>query len=136
MTFYDVMINVISNRAVTSWTTNEDGSRRDTANYVRFIDRENYNKSSMKDGGMEEHSVWYTNPEYVEEITQAFDHLDNKTSIVSYKLDLETMQNIQAYNKAHFGEVLETSFRTNFYEQFCKPNVISGSLPAGEMARE
>ena len=128
ITYYTVMVYVTSGRAITSWTTNPDGSRRDTANYVRFIDRENYNKHSTADGGMEEHSLWYTNPEYVAEINAAFDHLENKTSIVSYELDLTTMQNIQAYNKAHFNEVLEPSFRQNFYEQFLRPNITSGGL--------
>ncbi|MBR0429115.1 MAG: S8 family serine peptidase [Lachnospiraceae bacterium] len=128
VTFYTVIVNVISNTAITSWTPNADGSKRDTANYVRFIDRENYNKHVTADGGMEEHSVWYTKPEYVDLITTAFDHIDNKTSVISYELDLPTMQAIQQYNHDHFGEVLETSYRTNFYEQFLAPNVVSGSL--------
>ena len=128
VTFYTVMVNVTSNTAITSWTPNADGSKRDTANYVRFIDRENYNKHVTADGGMEEHSVWYTKPEYVDLITTAFDHIDNKTSVISYELDLATMQAIQQYNHDHFGEVLETSYRTNFYEQFLAPNVVSGSL--------
>ncbi|SFT64281.1 Subtilase family protein [Lachnospiraceae bacterium XBD2001] len=128
VTFYTVIVNVISNTAMTSWTPNADGSKRDTANYVRFIDRENYNKHVTADGGMEEHSVWYTKPEYVDLITTAFDHIDNKTSVISYELDLPTMQAIQQYNHDHFGEVLETSYRTNFYEQFLAPNVVSGSL--------
>jgi len=128
VTFYTVIVNVISNTAMTSWTPNADGSKRDTANYVRFIDRENYNKHVTADGGMEEHSVWYTKPEYVDLITTAFDHIDNKTSVISYELDLATMQAIQQYNHDHFGEVLETSYRTNFYEQFLAPNVVSGSL--------
>lgn len=135
VTFYTVIVNVISNTAMTSWTPNADGSKRDTANYVRFIDRENYNKHVTADGGMEEHSVWYTKPEYVDLITTAFDHIDNKTSVISYELDLPTMQAIQQYNHDHFGEVLETSYRTNFYEQFLAPNVVSGSLPTNEAAK-
>lgn len=128
VTFYDVMVIVTSNEAMTSWTPNADGSKRMTADYVRFIDRENYEKHSTADGAMEEHSVWYTKPDYVKLITTAFDNIESGGSVISYELDVPTMQAIQSYNKAHFNEVLEQSFRTNFYKQFCKPNVISGSL--------
>lgn len=128
VTFYTIMVHVTGNTAITSRTPNANGSKRDTANYVRFIDRENYNKHATADGGMEAHSVWHKEPEYVELITTAFNCIDNKTSVISYELDSKNMQAIQQYNHDHFGEVLETSYRTNFYEQFLAPNVVSGSL--------
>jgi hypothetical protein len=128
VTFYTIMVHVTGNTAITSRTPNGDGSKRDTANYVRFIDRENYNKLTTADGGMEVHSVWHKEPEYVELITRAFNCIDNKTSVISYELDSKTMQAIQQYNHDHFREVWETSFRTNFYEQFLAPNVVSGFL--------
>ncbi len=130
VTFYPVMMHVTSNMAITSWTQNRDGKKRDTANYVRFIDRENYNKYVASEGGMEEHSVWYTRPEYVNLITTAFHHLAHQSSVISYELDAKTMQDIQKYNHEHRKDALESAFRRNFYDQFLAPNTVSGVLPS------
>ena len=128
VTFYTIMVNVTSNTAITSRIPNADGSMRDTANYVRFIDRENYNKSSNAAGGLEEHSVWYKNPEYVSHITKSFDNLDQKQAIVSYELDVATLQQMQKYCDGHFAEVLDSAYRKDFYNLFMKPNIVSGDI--------
>lgn len=124
--FYDVYIMISSNEAITSWNTNADGSVRDTANYLRFIDRKNYKKNRIQDGGMEQHSLWYVDPEYARILTTSFDNIDRKKAVISYQLDASTMKEIQKYASQHKNQMLEPAYRSHIYKTYLKPHIRSG----------
>ena len=70
-------------------------------NYIRFIDRENYNKSDPKKGGLLKNSIWKVNPVYKKIITDAFDRIDNNTCVVRYEFKRDDIKACQEFVKTH-----------------------------------
>ena len=89
---------------------------------TRFISEKYYGKS-YEQGGLEDNSVWKTDPEYVAALRTAFDNLKNDTPIATYRINYETRQAINEYVDAHgFGNSREAGALQGLYESYLAPN--------------
>lgn len=91
---------------------------------TRFINEYYYNQP-CENGGLEDNSIWKTDPEYVETIQEAFDNLNNDTPQESYYFTHETILEMKEYIAEHgFGNSKEPDALANFYERFMIPNKV------------
>lgn len=89
---------------------------------TRFISEKYYGKF-YEQGGLEDNSVWKTDPEYVAALRTAFDNLKNDTPIATYRINYETRQAINEYVDAHgFGNSREAGALQGLYELYLAPN--------------
>ena len=89
---------------------------------TRFIDEKYYGKS-YEQGGLEDNSVWKTDPEYVAALRTAFDNLKNDTPVASYVLTYETRQQINEYMAEHgVGNSREPDALQKLYDLYLAPN--------------
>mgnify|MGYP000950449783 CR=1 FL=1 len=89
---------------------------------TRFISEKYYGKS-YEQGGLEDNSVWKTDPEYVAALRTAFDNLKNDTPIATYRINYEMRQAINEYVDAHgFGNSREAGALQGLYELYLAPN--------------
>ena len=89
---------------------------------TRFISEKYYGKS-YEQGGLEDNSVWKTDPEYVAALRTAFDNLKNDTPVASYVLTYETCQQINEYTTEHgVGNSREPDALQKLYDLYLAPN--------------
>ncbi len=90
---------------------------------TRFINEYYYNQP-YENGGLEENSIWKTDPEYVEAIQTAFDNMRNDTPIATYYFSHETILEMKEFTREHgIGNSKEPDALQMFYDQFMKPNL-------------
>ena len=89
---------------------------------TRFID-EYYYHQPYENGGLEGNSVWKTDPEYVETITEAFENLKNDTPVMEFHFTHEDVLKAKEYIQEHgIGNSKEPDALSNFYDTFLEPN--------------
>ncbi len=89
---------------------------------TRFID-EYYYHQPYENGGLEDNSVWKTDPEYVETITEAFENLKNDTPVMEFHFTHEDVLKAKEYIQEHgIGNSKEPDGLSNFYDTFLEPN--------------
>lgn len=93
---------------------------------TRFINEYYYNQPYEK-GGLEDNSIWKTNPEYRAALEEAFENLKNDTPEETYYFTHETILQMKEYLKEHG---IESSQKPDalqkFYEKFLEPNRLTG----------
>ena len=88
---------------------------------TRFINAYYYDQP-YENGGLEDDSVWKTDPEYVAVIKDAFANLKHDTPEVSYYSTHEQNLEMKKYIEEHgFGNSKEPDALKNFYERFMFP---------------
>ncbi len=91
---------------------------------TRFID-EYYYYQPYENGGLEDDSVWKTDPEYVAVITQAFENSRNDTPVLTYTFTHEEILEMREYVREHgIGNSKEEDALDNFYDLFMAPNLV------------
>lgn len=92
------------------------------AGTTRFIDEYYYNQP-YENGGLEDDSVWKTDPEYAAVIQSAFDNLKNDTPEMRFEfthediLEMKEFIRVNGTGKTKYEDALE-----RFYDQFMTPN--------------
>lgn len=85
---------------------------------TRFIN-EYYYYQPYELGGLRDDSVWKTDPEYVQTLTEAFENLKNDTPIESYHSTYEENLEMREYIDEHgFGNSKEPDALRGFYDRF------------------
>ncbi len=85
---------------------------------TRFIN-EYYYYQPYDLGGLRDDSVWKTDPEYVQTLTEAFKNLKNDTPIESYHSTYEENLEMREYIDEHgFGNSKEPDALRGFYDRF------------------
>ena len=88
------------------------------AETTRFIN-EHYYGQSYENGGLQDDSVWKTDPEYVAALRAAFDNLENDTPVQTYSFTHEEMLAMREHMlKAGNG----TESLQDFYDHFLETN--------------
>ena len=91
---------------------------------TRFIS-EKYFKLDHDHGGLEENSIWMTNPEYHAALQRAFDNLKNDTPEDEFLIPHETILEMKQYVQDHgIGNSKEPGALTEFYNRFMAPNKV------------
>ena len=91
---------------------------------TRFIS-EKYFKLDHEHGGLEENSIWMTNPEYHAALQRAFDNLKNDTPEDEFLIPHETILEMKQYVQEHgIGNSKEPGALTEFYNRFMAPNKV------------
>ena len=91
---------------------------------TRFINEKYYNES-YENGGLEENSVWKTNPEYVQIIYEAFENSRNNTPLYSYDFSHDELLKMKKFIEENgFGNFTDEDSLRNFYERFIVPNTV------------
>ena len=91
---------------------------------TRFIS-EKYFNLDHEHGGLEENSIWMTNPEYHAALQRAFDNLKNDTPEDEFLIPHETILEMKQYVKDHgIGNSKEPGALTGFYNRFMAPNKV------------
>ena len=91
---------------------------------TRFIS-EKYFKLDHEHGGLEENSIWMTNPEYHAALQRAFDNLKNDTPEDEFLIPHETILEMKQYVQDHgIGNSKEPDALTEFYNRFMAPNKV------------
>ena len=91
---------------------------------TRFIS-EKYFKLDHEHGGLEENSIWMTNPEYHAALQKAFDNLKNDTPEDEFLIPHETILEMKQYVQEHgSGNSKEPGALTEFYNRFMAPNKV------------
>ena len=91
---------------------------------TRFIS-EKYFKLDHEHGGLEENSIWMTNPEYHAALQRAFDNLKNDTPEDEFLIPHETILEMKQYVQEHgSGNSKEPGALTEFYNRFMAPNKV------------
>ena len=91
---------------------------------TRFIS-EKYFKLDHDHGGLEENSIWMTNPEYHAALQRAFDNLKNDTPEDEFLIPHETILEMKQYIQDHgIGNSKEPDALTEFYNRFMAPNKV------------
>ena len=91
---------------------------------TRFIS-EKYFKLDHEHGGLEENSIWMTNPEYHAALQRAFDNLKNDTPEDEFLIPHETILEMKQYVQDHgIGNSKEPGTLTEFYNRFMAPNKV------------
>lgn len=89
---------------------------------TRFIN-EYYYYQPYELGGLRDDSVWKTDPEYVQALTEAFENLKNDTPIESYHSTYEENLEMREYIDEHgFGNSKEPDALRGFYDRFMVDN--------------
>lgn len=74
-------------------------------------------------GGLEDDSLWMTEPEYAAELQQAFNSLQSDTPVASYRFDHDTILEMQEFVKNNgVGNSKSDDALSRFYNQFLVPN--------------
>lgn len=90
--------------------------------YTRFITRNYYDKS-YEYGGLEEDSIWKTDPEYQSTLLNAFANIENDTPIMVFEYSNDDIKAMKAYIEQHdIGNSKEADALQNFYNLFMAPN--------------
>ena len=91
---------------------------------TRFIS-EKYFQLDHEHGGLEENSIWMTNPEYHAALQRAFDNLKNDTPEDEFLIPHETILEMKQYVQEHgIGNSKEPGALTEFYNRFMAPNKV------------
>ena len=91
---------------------------------TRFIS-EKYFKLDHDHGGLEENSIWMTDPDYHSALQKAFDNLKNDTPEDEYLIPHETILEMKQYVQDHgIGNSKEPGALTEFYNRFMAPNKV------------
>jgi len=89
---------------------------------TRFINEYYYNQP-YEYGGLEDNSIWKTDPEYAAVLQSAFDNLRNGTPEMSFYFTHETILEMKQYIQDHgVGNAEEAGALQQFYNQFMAPN--------------
>lgn len=89
---------------------------------TRFINEYYYNQP-YEWGGLEDNSVWKTDPEYIAEIQTAFDNLRNDTPQEVYHFTHEQILEMKEFVSEHgIGNSKEPDALSRFYDEFMVPN--------------
>ena len=90
---------------------------------TRFINEYYYNQP-YENGGLEDDSLWKTDPAYVEAIQKAFNNLKNDTPIQTYRFTHEDILEMKEFTRVHgIGNSKEPDALQKFYDQFMRPNL-------------
>lgn len=85
---------------------------------TRFIS-EKYYYEPYERGGLEEDSIWKTNPEYVQVIKQAFENSRNNTPLMSFHFTHEEVLQMKEFVETNgIGNFNSSDALQRFYEQF------------------
>ena len=91
---------------------------------TRFIS-EKYFKLDHEHGGLEENSIWMTDPDYHSALQKAFDNLKNDTPEDEFLIPHETILEMKQYVQEHgIGNSKEPGALTEFYNRFMAPNKV------------
>ena len=91
---------------------------------TRFIS-EKYFKLDHEHGGLEENSIWMTDPDYHSALQKAFDNLKNDTPEDEFLIPHETILEMKQYVQDHgIGNSKEPGTLTEFYNRFMAPNKV------------
>ena len=91
---------------------------------TRFIS-EKYFKLDHEHGGLEENSIWMTDPDYHSALQKAFDNLKNDTPEDEFLIPHETILEMKQYVQDHgIGNSKEPDALTEFYNRFMAPNKV------------
>ena len=91
---------------------------------TRFIS-EKYFKLDHEHGGLEENSIWMTDPDYYFALQKAFDNLKNDTPEDEFLIPHETILEMKQYVQEHgIGNSKEPGALTEFYNRFMAPNKV------------
>ena len=91
---------------------------------TRFIS-EKYFKLDHDHGGLEENSIWMTDPDYYFALQKAFDNLKNDTPEDEFLIPHETILEMKQYVQEHgIGNSKEPGALTGFYNRFMAPNKV------------
>ena len=91
---------------------------------TRFIS-EKYFKLDHEHGGLEENSIWMTDPDYHSALQKAFDNLKNDTPEDEFLIPHETILEMKQYVQDHgIGNSKEPGALTEFYNRFMAPNKV------------
>lgn len=89
---------------------------------TRFINEYYYNQP-YENGGLEDNSIWKTDPEYAAVLQQAFDNLKNDTPEETYYFTHEEILEMKQFIDANgFGNTQSVDALNRFYDQFMAPN--------------
>lgn len=89
---------------------------------TRFINEYYYNQP-YENGGLEDNSIWKTDPEYAAVLQQAFDNLKNDTPVETYYFTHEGVLEMKQFIDANgFGNTQNEDALNRFYDQFMAPN--------------
>ena len=91
---------------------------------TRFIS-EKYFKLDHDHGGLEENSIWMTDPDYHSALQKAFDNLKNDTPEDEFLIPHETILEMKQYVQDHgIGNSKDPGALTEFYNRFMAPNKV------------
>ncbi len=91
---------------------------------TRFIS-EKYFKLDHEHGGLEENSIWMTDPDYHSALQKAFDNLKNDTPEDEFLIPHETILEMKQYiQDREIGNSKEPDALTEFYNRFMAPNKV------------
>ena len=91
---------------------------------TRFIS-EKYFNLDHEHGGLEENSIWMTDPDYYFALQKAFDNLKNDTPEDEFLIPHETILEMKQYVQEHgIGNSKEPGALTEFYNRFMAPNKV------------
>lgn len=89
---------------------------------TRFINEYYYNQP-YENGGLEDNSIWKTDPEYAAVLQQAFDNLKNDTPEETYYFTHEEILEMKQFiDENGFGNTQSVDALNRFYGQFMAPN--------------
>ena len=92
---------------------------------TRFIN-EKYYYETFENGGLEDNSIWKTDPEYISVITQTFENSKNSTPIMSFHFGYEEiLQMKQFIHDNGIGNGIHEDALERFYVQFMKSNMVN-----------
>ncbi|MBD5556839.1 MAG: hypothetical protein HDQ95_16240 [Roseburia sp.] len=90
--------------------------------YTRFINEYYYNQP-YEYGGLEDDSIWKTDPEYVAVIQSAFDNLRNDTPEMVFEFTHEDILEMKEFVQVNgIGNTKYDDALQRFYDQFMAPN--------------
>ncbi len=88
---------------------------------TRFID-ETYYRMPAKDGGLEDHSIWKTDPAYRSTLIRAFQNRNNDTPVYTFEFSAETLREMKEYAEGlDAGNRREPEALRTFCERFLTP---------------
>ena len=92
---------------------------------TRFINEKYYNET-YENGGLEDDSVWKTDPEFVAIIQEAFDNLRNDTPISSFLFTFEEIMEMKEFIRINgIGNSQNKEALQQFYDKFMVPNIVN-----------
>ena len=91
---------------------------------TRFISEKCF-KLDHEHGGLEENSIWMTDPDYHSALQKAFNNLKNDTPEDEFLIPHETILEMKQYVQDHgIGNSKEPGALTEFYNRFMAPNKV------------